>query len=119
MKTFTVTFHHTCNYGALFQCYSLQTTLKNLGHENTVMEYPDKDRFYGRISKSPKQAVRGLYRNWLRFLRKKPLQALQASFRTFHKNRLNLSKVYATWTNCVKIRLRRIVTSPAATKSGR
>ena len=95
MKTFTVTFHHTCNYGALFQCYSLQTTLKNLGHENTVMEYPDKDRFYCRVSKNPKQAVRSLYRNWLRFLRKKPLKALQASFRTFRKNRLTLSKVYA------------------------
>lgn len=95
MKTFTVTFHHTCNYGALFQCYSLQTTLKRLGHENTVMEYPDKDRFYCRLSKNPKQAAQGLYRNWLRFLRKKPLKALQASFRKFRANRLNLSKVYS------------------------
>ncbi len=95
MKTFTVTFHHTCNYGALLQCYSLQTTVKSLGHENTVMEYPDKDRFYCRLSKNPKQAAQNLYRNWLRFLRKKQLKALQASFRTFRKNRLTLSKVYA------------------------
>lgn len=95
MKTFTVTFHHTCNYGALLQAYSLQTTLQNLGHENTIMEYPEKNRFYCRISKNPKQAVRGLYMNWLRFLRKKQLKSLQSSFRAFRTNRLNLSEVYS------------------------
>lgn len=95
MKTFTVTFHHTCNYGALLQAYSLQTTLRNLGHENTIIEYPDSNRYYCRISKNPKQAIRGLYMNWLRFLRKKPLMALKNSFRAFHEKRLNLSRVYS------------------------
>ena len=40
MKTFTVTYHHTCNYGALLQTYALQHTIESLGHENTVFEYP-------------------------------------------------------------------------------
>lgn len=96
MKTFTVTFHHTCNYGAVLQAYSLHRTLRRMGHENTVMEYPDKGRFYCRMSANPKTAARALCMNWLRFCRKKELVQLKRSFLEFRRNRMELSRVYAT-----------------------
>lgn len=96
MKTFTVTYHHTCNYGAVLQAYSLHKTLLRMKHENTVMEYPDRGNFYCRMSANPKSAARALYMNWLRFRRKKELLALKRSFREFRQNRMNLSREYAT-----------------------
>ena len=39
MNTMTVTFHHTCNYGAVLQAYALQKTLNKMGHENIIFEY--------------------------------------------------------------------------------
>ena len=38
MKTLTVTYHHTTNYGAVLQAYALQQTLLSLGHENVILE---------------------------------------------------------------------------------
>ena len=95
MKTFTVTFHHTTNYGAVLQAYSLHKTVKGLGHENTVMEYPDTtSRFYCRMSKNPKTTVRALYMNFLRWRRKQELLTLRKSFLDFRTNRLELSREY-------------------------
>lgn len=34
-----LTFHHVTNYGAVLQCYALQTILKNQGYEPEVINY--------------------------------------------------------------------------------
>ncbi len=39
MKTATITFQNTNNYGASLQCYALQTALKGLGIDNEVIDY--------------------------------------------------------------------------------
>ena len=39
MKIGVITFHRAINYGALLQTYALQTTLKNLGADNEVIDY--------------------------------------------------------------------------------
>ena len=39
MKTATITFQNTNNFGAALQCYALQTTIKQLGAENEVLDY--------------------------------------------------------------------------------
>lgn len=39
MKTATITFQNTNNFGAALQCYALQTTIKSLGAENEVLNY--------------------------------------------------------------------------------
>lgn len=95
MKTFTVTFHHTCNYGALLQAYSLHKTLLRMGHENVVMEYPTDDRFYYRLPANLKIAARAAYVNCLRFCRKRELMRLRSSFLEFRQKRMVLSRMYA------------------------
>ena len=39
MKTATLTFHNTNNYGAALQCYALQKALTDLGIENDIIDY--------------------------------------------------------------------------------
>lgn len=39
MKIGILTFHRAHNYGAVLQCYALQETLKNMGHEAWVIDY--------------------------------------------------------------------------------
>lgn len=39
MKIGILTFHNACNFGAVLQCYALQETLINLGHEVKVIDY--------------------------------------------------------------------------------
>jgi len=56
MKTFTVTFHHTTNYGALLQTYALQQAILSKGHENLVMEYVGMSA----AGKQPRSIVRRL-----------------------------------------------------------
>ena len=46
MKTFTVTLHHSNNYGALLQAYALQRVQQSMGIDNTIFEYPYSEGFY-------------------------------------------------------------------------
>lgn len=39
MKVGIITFHRAWNYGAVLQCYALQETIKNLGHDVQVIDY--------------------------------------------------------------------------------
>lgn len=42
MKIGILTFHWATNYGAVLQCYALQTYLESLGHEVTIINYKPK-----------------------------------------------------------------------------
>ena len=92
MKSFTVTFHQTCNYGATLQAYALQQVLNDLGTENTVLDYMTFDTV--RNEKSLKNKMIKIILGFLRFFRQKKLDRLVASFREFRKNYLTLSKKY-------------------------
>ena len=92
MKTFTVTFHHGSNYGALLQAYALQRVQEDMGISNTVFEYAypktaDKSR-------SAKAAAASLYTGFLNALHKKAITRRRESFRRFHEERMRLSRVY-------------------------
>ena len=95
MKTFTVTYHHTHNYGALLQAYALQNTIESMGHSNLIFEYPygskDKTKV---LSGSPKLMIRKLYLRYLDILRKKEMEKLDIAFSEFHKRYLKLSREY-------------------------
>lgn len=39
MKIGILTFHNTCNYGAMLQAYGLQSVLQDLGHEASIVDY--------------------------------------------------------------------------------
>lgn len=89
MKTLTVTFHHTTNYGAVLQTYALQQTVLSLGHENLVLEIGP-----GRGKKKKIRSVRDLYLWYLSWLRRKERKVLNRYFADFHKYRLQLTRSY-------------------------
>lgn len=91
MKTLTVTFHHTTNYGAVLQTYALQQTVLSMGHDNLVLETKT-----GEGKKKPKLTIRDLYLRYISWLRKKDTQRLVQYFADFHKYRLKLTRPYAS-----------------------
>jgi polysaccharide pyruvyl transferase WcaK-like protein len=102
MKTFTVTYHHTHNYGALLQTYALQHTIESMGHSNLVFEYPyDKTKKAKVITRSPKDTVRNLYLRYLNVLRKKETKRLDSYFVDFHKNHLKVSREYVSMEDLI------------------
>lgn len=92
MKTFTVTFHHTQNYGATLQAYALQHYLETLGAENRIMEYPEP--LQAKRPAGPKQLAADAVRKLLGFLRRKQLRRAKASFRQFHTEHMKFSRPY-------------------------
>lgn len=97
MRSFTVTFHHTCNYGAILQTYALQKTLTTMGLENEVMEYPDAESIYESLHFSNiKQSLKLIYINFWTFLRKKQMLSLRDSFIEFHKKYIKTSCRYVS-----------------------
>ncbi len=91
MKTLTVTFHHTTNYGAVLQTYALQQTILSLGHENLVLETKTSEK-----KKKSKLSIRELYLKYLAWLRRKERKVLVKYFADFHKYRLQLTRQYAS-----------------------
>ena len=95
MKSFTVTFHHSNNYGALLQTYALQQTITRLGIENTVFEYPYRNSFYEKVDfRRPREAAASLYSNFKKILHKDEIKRRKKSFQDFHINRLKLSQTF-------------------------
>lgn len=97
MKTLTVTFHHTTNYGAVLQTYALQQTIFSLGHENLVLETKN-----GGEKKRTKLSARYIYLRYISWLRKGKTQILAHHFSEFHKNRLNLTRPYESMEDLKK-----------------
>ena len=95
MKTFTVTYHHTHNYGALLQTYALQQSIISMGHENVVFEYSGTPKEVSWKKKvSPKNVYLTLKR--LSSCHKKAHRLLDDHFKRFHSQRLILSPVYSS-----------------------
>lgn len=88
MKTLTVTFHHTTNYGAILQTYALQQKIMSMGHENVILETKVIKK------KSKRSFPKAVYFFIIYLLRKKQLARLNESFSNFHKSRLLLTKPY-------------------------
>jgi len=97
MKTFTVTYHHSTNYGALLQAFALQHTVVTLGHENVIFEYPERSGIYIKPStESVYDFLRTVYINYLTLLGRKQIKRLSASFKRFKKTNMILSRVYVS-----------------------
>ena len=91
MKTLTVTFHHTTNYGAVLQTYALQQTIMSLGHDNLVLETKTDSK-----KKKSKLSIRNLYLSYLAWKRRKETSKLSQYFKDFHQNRLKLTRPYVS-----------------------
>ena len=92
MKTLTVTFHHTTNYGAVLQAYALQQTLVSMGHENVILETKDVVT----KKKGKRFNFRSIYLDYLSWLRRKEKKRLLYYFTVFHEKKLFLTKPYST-----------------------
>ncbi len=91
MKTLTVTFHHTTNYGAVLQTFALQRYILSQGHENVILETK-----LGSKKKKKKTGVRSLYMRYLSWLRGDKVKRLAAHFSEFHEKRLQLTRPYVS-----------------------
>ena len=99
MKTLTITYHHTHNYGAVLQAYALQQTIQSLGHDNVIFEYPERGSLYGKWKgKDLKSTLRNCYVNWLIFLRYQKISKRDKGFKQFHK-RMSLSRRYRSMSD--------------------
>lgn len=95
MKTLTVTFHHSTNYGAILQTYALQQKILSLGHDNIVLEYPYSETSLCKVSWcNPKSIARVLYLRCFQLLRGKRLKTLKKSFVDFHKKHIKLTRIF-------------------------
>ena len=94
MKTLTVTFHHTCNYGATLQTYALHRVIKSLGHENLVLEYPESGKKKTSFLKNPYQFIRSYYQRLNYLYRKDKIEARKKMFKDFHSTNIMKTRVY-------------------------
>lgn len=94
MKIGLLTFHWATNYGAVLQCYVLQTYLESLGHEVMVINYKPlqyEESFY--------KFVR--YRKFLRFKEYIDVQRKEDALASFRINSLKLTRLVRT-CSCIK-----------------
>lgn len=97
MKTFTVTIHHSCNYGAILQTYALQQAVLENGVDNEVMEYPYNEKYYGKVSfKNPIYDLKIVYSNIQKIIHRKKIRKREDSFALFRANLLKLSRMYSS-----------------------
>ena len=94
MKTLTVTFHHTCNYGATLQTYALHHTIKSLGHDNVVFEYPEAKRKSKPFFKNPYVFIRTQFQRISYLLRKDKIDTRVRLFKEFHAENIQKTRVY-------------------------
>lgn len=99
IKTATITFHASHNYGSMLQAYALQQTLYRLGYENEIINLRTQKQkdLYKRLSfksffKSPKDFIKGLL--FLPYMNQ--LQQKHALFEKFLSDSLKLTKEYAS-----------------------
>ncbi len=96
MKSLTVTFHHTTNYGALFQMFALHSKIKAMGHDNLVLETKLPSSKKRKKTHNPKVILRNMYMNYCKKIRKNEINALYKSFADFKKNHVTFTRPYTS-----------------------
>lgn len=94
MKTLTVTYHHTCNYGATLQTYALHRVIKSLGHDNLVFEYPEAKKKSVPFLKNPYVFLRTQFQQLSYQLRKDKINERVKSFKNFHSENIQKTRVF-------------------------
>jgi len=98
MKTMTMTFHKSCNYGAILQTYALQKVLLSMGHENVVLDYrkskerpPDKTELSAILNMARRLAL-----TLQDLLHGEKHKVLVEYFAEFHRKHLNLTEEFSS-----------------------
>lgn len=95
MKTLTVTYHHTTNYGATFQMFALHKTIVKAGHENLVLE-TNLPSWKSGEKKGLYAFFRSVYFDICKHLRKNEMQNLISSFRQFKSDNVSFTRAYTS-----------------------
>lgn len=99
MRTLTVTFHDLSNYGANFQTFALHRTIRQMGHENVVLDFAGHSETMKKsitLFKSPKAFLRNIVISYYYKIRKKEARALKQSFRDFKNNNIKFTQRYTS-----------------------
>ena len=98
MKTITITFHHTTNYGATFQTYALHSYIRSLGHENQVVETSAISSYYNKCEDiNFRSFLICAYINFFKFIRRKAGLKLINDFKRFKNENINFTKCYNSY----------------------
>ena len=92
MKSVTVTYHRSYNYGATLQAYALQKTILSLGIDNRILDFtrpwPQNSIIF---SKGVRRFLVSFVLYFFGMLREKEIEKLYRSFDVFTKNNLLLT----------------------------
>ena len=99
MKTFTVTIHHTTNYGAVLQTYALQQSILSMGYENEVFEFDENvenasSSIIKKMISNPINGAKFLVGKLLKLRNIKAINRRKNAFENFRSSHLKLSKTY-------------------------
>lgn len=94
-KVGVITFHTADNYGALYQCYALQETIKNItNYDVEIIDYCTKKHInaYKILRKRSSNFLKNIARNLNVLLKYKSLREKQLKFKAFREKYLILSE---------------------------
>ncbi len=96
MKTATITFHASHNYGSNLQAYALQQVVKSLGHDNKIINLRTERQndLYTVFTK--RKGIKYLIKNLSHLLYYFPLKRAYIKFEEFINNELELTDEYRT-----------------------
>lgn len=95
IKTATITFHRAHNYGSALQAYALQTKLKSLGIDNTVIDFqkPIQRQMYSLFSKG--LTYKSIRANLVKILYYRELKLHHKRFDDFINKNLRLTEYFS------------------------
>ncbi len=105
MKTATITFHASHNYGSNLQAYALQQVIKSLGHENEIINLRtarQKDLY---TVFTRRRGMRYIVKNLSHLFYYFPLKRAYNKFEEFINNRLSLTQEFQTEQDIAKANL--------------
>lgn len=97
MKTATITYHASHNYGSMLQAYALQRTIIKLGHENEIINLRTERQknLYSKPFESTRPFIRQMLHNLLWFPYRNALEKKYDLFEQFLTENLMLTSEYS------------------------
>jgi len=102
IKTATVTFHASHNYGSSLQAYALQQTIVSLGYENQIINLRTARQRDSYTVFTKRKGIKYILKNITHFFYYFPLKRSYYRFEDFITNKLLLTKEFSTEEELIK-----------------
>ena len=99
MKTATITFHASHNYGSMLQAFALQTIIQRLGFENEIINLRtlrQKELYSYRYKNTSHNPIKRLVANLITHYYSKDVRRKSILFERFLSEDLRLTREYAS-----------------------